>query len=75
MASKSPDGQPTERLIVTKIDGRFTIVAVPKSPSNQASFLLRTDAAESEPMTLLECRNRMGEHLDDQQCDIVERLP
>jgi hypothetical protein len=68
-------GQATERLIITKIAGRFTVVGVPRCDLTQPHFFLRTEEDQEGPMTFLQCRVRLYDHLADRECDLVERLP
>jgi hypothetical protein len=63
-----------ERLIIAKIDGRFTLFGVPRLPLNTPHFFIRAGDAIEGPMTFQECRDRLPDHLDADDCRLVERL-
>jgi hypothetical protein len=63
-----------ERLIVAKIDGQFTLLGVPRSPLSAPHFYIRAGEAVEGPMTFMECRNRLSEHMDADDCRVVERV-
>lgn len=65
-----------EKLILTKIDGRFVFVGIPRSSPLEPHFYIRAGDQEWGPMTFLQCKVRLPEHLEEaESCDLVERWP
>jgi hypothetical protein len=63
-----------DRLIVAKIDGQFTLLGVPRSPLSAPHLYIRAGDVVEGPMTFMECRNRLSEHMDADDCRVVERV-
>lgn len=63
-----------DKLILTKIDGRFVFVGIPRTSPLEPHFYIRAGDQEFGPMTFLQCKVRLPDYLDgESNCDLVER--